>query len=344
MFEADEEQELARVMGEIAEAMSARAAVLTLHPQNGPVQVLHVDTGRLGDEDLVTRLAQSEIISLRADEEFRWAELPDASGLVMVLPVRPVPGHNQLLITVFFDAITPAERLRAEQVYRLRRPFAVGFFRLWQMERVQRRRTAALESALHLTEMAVFLLDRSGAIVFSNQAGQHLIAAETGLFLQSGCLHAHDRWSDRRLMAAIDHVLEEGRPGQRRRAPMLTVEQPGRAGLVVSILPPEHAPSEPGDIAAIVFALDPDLNMDVLIEAVGALFSLTPTEAKLARLLTNGASMTEAAEAMRVREATARNYLKQIFLKTNTNRQADLVRLIMSSTLRTARNVTLEVV
>lgn len=125
---------------------------------------------------------------------------------------------------------------------------------------------------------------------------------------------------------------------------MLTVEQEGRAALVISVLPPEHAPSEPGDIGAIVFALDPNLNMDELIEAVGALFSLTPVEAKLARLLTNGASLSEAASEMRVREATARSYLKQIFLKTNTNRQADLVRLIMSSTLRTARSVPLEVI
>jgi DNA-binding CsgD family transcriptional regulator len=39
---------------------------------------------------------------------------------------------------------------------------------------------------------------------------------------------------------------------------------------------------------------------------------------------------------MHVTEQTARSYLKQIFVKTETNRQAELVRLMLTSSVRTA--------
>lgn len=339
-----ERHELAQVMHEIAEAMGARSAALTLHPEDGPPRLVHTDSAAGLTHEMLIGLAEADLIALRPDEDFRWLTLPDTGAVAMVLPVRPVPGHSRLLVTVFFDHVSDERRLLAEQVYLRRRPFAVGFFRLWQLERVQRRRTSALETALNLTELAVFLLDRAGCVVFTNQAAQNLLDNNGGLLVRERRLHARDRTSDRRLVASIAHVLDDARAHGRRRAPMLAIEQEQEAPLIVSILPPTMEPSEPGDIAAIVFALDPCLNTDGLIEAVGALFALTRTEARLARLLTNGSTLADAAAQMNVREATARNYLKQIFVKTNTNRQADLVRLMLSSLLRTSRSVQLEVV
>jgi DNA-binding CsgD family transcriptional regulator len=56
-------------------------------------------------------------------------------------------------------------------------------------------------------------------------------------------------------------------------------------------------------------------------------------------MLAIGKSLQEAAEAMRIKDQTARSYLKQIFLKTDTKRQAELVRLMLTSHLRIERSI-----
>jgi DNA-binding CsgD family transcriptional regulator len=65
--------------------------------------------------------------------------------------------------------------------------------------------------------------------------------------------------------------------------------------------------------------------VDVLIE----LYSLTPSEARLALLLTTGRSVEESASELGIALSTARSVLKAIFAKTGTRRQADLVRMLL---------------
>ena len=62
-----------------------------------------------------------------------------------------------------------------------------------------------------------------------------------------------------------------------------------------------------------------------------ALLGLTRTEACLAMQLVRGHTLVESAQALGLTEQTVRTYCKQIFAKTGTRRQVDLVRLILTS-------------
>ena len=57
-------------------------------------------------------------------------------------------------------------------------------------------------------------------------------------------------------------------------------------------------------------------------------FALTPSQARLAALLHDGASVRQAAEKLGITEGSARQYLRRIFAKTGTSRQIDLIREI----------------
>jgi len=81
----------------------------------------------------------------------------------------------------------------------------------------------------------------------------------------------------------------------------------------------------------LLFITDPEQRLDVSPEIIARLFGLTASEARLASALSRGDSMEEAAEAMGVTVSTARTYLKQVFSKTGTGRQADLIRMILTS-------------
>jgi DNA-binding CsgD family transcriptional regulator len=54
-------------------------------------------------------------------------------------------------------------------------------------------------------------------------------------------------------------------------------------------------------------------------------FGLSPAEARLAALLFAGASLRSCAQALSIKYETARSYLKSVFQKTGTHRQAELV-------------------
>lgn len=57
-------------------------------------------------------------------------------------------------------------------------------------------------------------------------------------------------------------------------------------------------------------------------------FGLTPSEASLAKALTDGESLKEASSRLDISIWTARSHLRSIFQKTDTHRQAELVSLI----------------
>jgi len=54
-------------------------------------------------------------------------------------------------------------------------------------------------------------------------------------------------------------------------------------------------------------------------------FGLRPAEARLVAHLITGASLRSCAQALGIKYETARSYLKSVFEKTGTHRQAELV-------------------
>lgn len=69
------------------------------------------------------------------------------------------------------------------------------------------------------------------------------------------------------------------------------------------------------------------------VEQLIALFGLSPREAQFAWALTQGMSIAQAANKMRIATETARGYSKKIYSKIGARGQADLVRIILISIL-----------
>mgnify|MGYP001797058365 CR=1 FL=1 len=56
-------------------------------------------------------------------------------------------------------------------------------------------------------------------------------------------------------------------------------------------------------------------------------FGLTPSEARLARLIIAGQRIEEIADHLGVQKSTLRSQLKSVFMKTQTKRQGELMQL-----------------
>ena len=82
--------------------------------------------------------------------------------------------------------------------------------------------------------------------------------------------------------------------------------------------------------ATCVVITDPENPPMVDEDRLRSLFALTRAEARLAARLARGEALNEAAAGLNITYGTARTQLAVIFRKTGTNRQGELVRLLLA--------------
>jgi DNA-binding CsgD family transcriptional regulator len=200
-----------------------------------------------------------------------------------------------------------------------------------------RQQVASMRAALDRLGVGVFLLDATLGVLFSNQAGQQVLARGDGLHRDAqGRLSGRGRpgtGADSRLehwLANLVALPELQRPGfgdvfQLRRS---------QAGAHYSVQCCPLAPEDPlllGEGAHhIVFVTDPR-QMDLPGPAdLQAQLGLTPAECRVTHGLTQGRSYKEVAATLGIGEETVRSHVKAIYAKTRTNNKAGLTRLVLS--------------
>jgi DNA-binding CsgD family transcriptional regulator/PAS domain-containing protein len=198
-------------------------------------------------------------------------------------------------------------------------------------------RCGALE-ALDSLAGGVMVLDGTGCVCYANKEAEKLLAAGQGLRLdQAGSVRTVMQWQNETLYRLIGHAAAGERKLENRGC--LRVSRAQGQPLALLMAPFQDKGAGPGEMktGALVFIHDPDATPAPLADTVRWHFELTPTQARLAGALAAGDSLAECARAMRISVATARTHLKEVFAKTGARRQADLVRLLLSSPLFHAR-------
>jgi DNA-binding CsgD family transcriptional regulator len=344
----ESDDDLPLVMDEIKVVMAAQGMALTLHPENGmPAQIIYVDSAAGVTHSLVERLlSEGDWGHPREINMRRWVkcELSSLFNDIFLIPIQTVAGHSRLLISVFFSNLTPDLKEAADEIDRNRRPFAIGYFRLWQLARQKSRQIGALQTALNRTEMAVFLVDKAGGIIFANGAADELLNNGAGVRLRDNVLSATQQADAGRFRAVLEHVIAENASitsagSRNQRAPVLSLERDNLPPLMVSVLPAAERATEPGDVAAIIFAVDPSRDIEAILGSICRLYNLTHVETRLACLLASGLAFADSAKKMRLKEGTARGYLRNILTKTNTSRQTELLQLLFSSSIQISHDV-----
>lgn len=210
---------------------------------------------------------------------------------------------------------------------------------------VDPRATGAL-AAIDALGLGLILLDRHGRPAYRNERAETIIAARDGLLADAygiaTTLPAQTRALHQAITAAM---LLAGGPNTaddaltRAAAAMLRIpvsRRPPNGPLILTVVPaptPGHgaAPGEPGAVAVLIS--DPDRRSRIDTAGLASTYGLTRRESDLAALIADGFGPAEAAESLGISIGTARHYLKQVFEKTETHRQAELVRLLLHSFL-----------
>jgi len=189
-------------------------------------------------------------------------------------------------------------------------PAAAGHF-----EELAHRSWPGLASGvLDLLRDAVLVLGRDAKPLGMNRSARALLREGDGLVLASGRVVASTPQATTALLRGIDRASlgEVGR---------MQVPRPGRTPLSLRV---EPYPQDPRGAAAVVFATDHALRSP-RGQALIARYGLTPTETTVACRLAAGADLEQIGCELDISINTVRGHLKQIFGKTRTHRQVELV-------------------
>lgn len=333
--------ELLSILDTMVAALGGRGFMLSCHPAEGAAGWIvemtpAIQAGGQGQHALEWA---AEFAHDATDSNSLWCEGgPETGANTLLIPVIRVPTHDPLVITVFFDGLTPAQMREAEEAYRRHALFVNGFFKLWQRERALGQHIRALEVATDQIGTGLILLNRGGDIIFTNAVASKILDGADGLRRIRRSIGASRMSEDVTLQVALNHVIAangaDAQAADTAPAPVVALTRRSGSPLIALLLTAPLTAAGKTEVAAAVYVNDPELDVAAMIAPVCRLYRLSPVEVQLATLLAKGIPLVEAAKEMHVRELTARTYLKQIFLKTNTNRQTELVVLMLSSILR----------
>ena len=192
---------------------------------------------------------------------------------------------------------------------------------------------AALAEALDRMPTGVMLLDALGKVILRNRSADNILGMGDGLLLDDGVPRAMRGPDNAVLQQLIRQAVEAKTPGSSLESHVMAVTRPsGRRAFplrLASLLSakPEHTLH---DAVAVLYVTDVEAQTLQHNEPLRKLYALTHAEVELVELLCDGWSLEEASAQRGVTMNTARSQLKQIFFKTGTSRQSELVRLVLA--------------
>jgi DNA-binding CsgD family transcriptional regulator len=189
------------------------------------------------------------------------------------------------------------------------------------------------EELLDNNPHGILLLDERKRIVFANRAIRALEADHDGIGLGAdgaGGVAVPDKQDNDRLHALIDQALAATAVGPGANAVRARRPSGKRPyGILVGPVSRKYSVLSGLRPAVCIVITDPERSTYALKARLRTIFGLTEAEARLAGLLADGANLRDAASKLNVTYGTGRARLAQVFQKTETRSQAELVALLL---------------
>jgi DNA-binding CsgD family transcriptional regulator len=185
---------------------------------------------------------------------------------------------------------------------------------------------ARLRVLLDKVGTPILLADRAGRLLHANQNAERLFQVGDMLRVSGGRLAATTEHETDTLRSLVQRAGSGGGG-----ANIYLMTRDGRRFEVLVVpTPTHHVWAEGSDSCVAVFVMHSGERFDPPPALLRGLYGLTPTEAKVAGLVSRGGGLSAAASALGIKMSTARTHLHRIFDKTGTRRQSELARLIVS--------------
>jgi DNA-binding CsgD family transcriptional regulator len=226
------------------------------------------------------------------------------------------------------DGIADERTLRRAKLLapHLRRAVLIG--KVIDMHKVE---AAALADTLDGLAAAMFLVDAAGRIVHANVRALAMTSEASCIGAAGGKFSAADAQADR----ALHDIFADAEMGDAAvgiKGVAVPLVAPGGERYVANVLPLMSGARRKAGIAysavAAVFVRKAALELPHPLETIANTFKLTPAEMRVLMMIVEVGGVPEVAPVLGVSETTVKTHLQRIFAKTDTKRQADLVKLV----------------
>jgi DNA-binding CsgD family transcriptional regulator/PAS domain-containing protein len=220
-----------------------------------------------------------------------------------------------------FELITP----------HVRRAMLIG-----QVIDLHRVEAAALADSLDELASGVFIVDSNGRIIHANASAHRLIAEASLLRAPNGRIAALDLQSRTLLDVFSAAKAGDAAVGKKGIALPLTARTGER--YVAHVLPLTSGARRKAGVSyaatAAMFIRKAALDLPSPPEALASQFKLTPAEVRVLFAIVEIGGVPEVAPVLGIADQTVKSHLHHIYEKTETKRQADLVKLVASYSAR----------
>ena len=209
------------------------------------------------------------------------------------------------------------------------------FRRAFKIDRALTQRAAIADSTLAAFDQLPFgiaLLSSDGRVLAANIAAQRLTAERDGIAFTPDGISAR-RAADKAKLMELVASIRSRRAGTAASGHTFTIDRTDhRRPLSLRVSRPSNAMASFGDhvAAATVVINDPERRLTPDTALLRSVYKLTPAEARVTAALATGTPLPEVAKLLGISYETARTHLKRTFGKTETSRQADLIRLVQT--------------
>lgn len=314
----------------VASQMDASMGILTVHGRAGdPPRILTslnmseslASTMALSiDDDLAAPLELDNIE--RRDAKWPWTALHNGAGIAYVSFLSRVTPLHAIAMT----ACCAGQAMRWNQnAYKQLKSWVEPFLALLWLSEHEHTQREGLARAIDRCDFGLVLLDADGVPWFTNARAQRLLDRGDGIRRAGQAISASDFDDAVRLQTAIRHDS-----GGAETSRVLLLRRAHNRPLIAVVASLGPQPDASGKLVMALYIVDPDRDSRAMVSALCRAHGLTATEALLAVHLVEGVTVEDAASRMHIQTQTARAYLKHIFAKTGTHRQAELVCAILS--------------
>ena len=284
-----------------------------------------VETGPVG---LVR--SGSELVALKAGSEFdvdwmRPYQMDD--GLFVRLTVGAMPTCFLVAAPKRSEAFATAERLMFVNAL-------IGH--LQQALRTQDHLAELSEAAggvnavIDAIRHGIVIVGPEHVVVQLNSAAEQILKSGDGLCLRSGSIEATRTSVNEQLRASIAGAVLQHGWGARSGNSFACSRPSGKRPYVIHVLPLTATSDDPAPAKALVMIIDPEHEHEPPKALIRRIFGLTNAEADVALRVMRGDGLKPISADLAVSRATVNTHLQHIFDKTDTHRQAELVRLLLT--------------
>jgi DNA-binding CsgD family transcriptional regulator len=180
--------------------------------------------------------------------------------------------------------------------------------------------------AMNALNLGILIVDSECRITFANDYATELLRSSRSTRFQRSADRVQDANPfDRRLREAISD-------NDRKSDGFISLSSAGANSLIVQIVP--YRSDDPGQGAAsgsILFVSDASTRPDLDLGPIARLYGLTRAELRLLEALLKGEKIGDYAQKWGVTHNTVKGHLTQLFRKTQTCRQSELVLRVLAN-------------